>query len=35
MCPTCTEGSPNTDASVSLSRLEEGEWLENLVGNDA
>lgn len=29
------EGSPNTDVSMSLSGLEEGEWLENQVGNNA
>lgn len=29
------EGPSNADASVFLSGLEEGEWLGNLVGNDA
>lgn len=28
------EGSPNTDVSMSLSGLEEGEQLENQVGSD-
>lgn len=29
------EGSPNTDVSMSLSGLGEGEWIENHIGNDA